>query len=1112
LQTTLLGLAIAIILALVAALVGPLLIDWSGYRSIFEAEASHLIGVDMRVIGAIDARLLPSPRLTLHDVEIGGGDDKVAAKSLGIEFALGPLLRGEWHAAELHLSGVNLRLGLDAKGRVKAPNIPINFSPEALSIDQLSIEDSTVTLADAANGGKLVLDKLWFNGKAGSLLGPFSGEGATTVAGELYPFRLSTGRASDDGAIKVHLNVDPVTRPLSLETDGVLAFKAGAPAFDGALKLARPVGIASARAAAVTQPWRISGKLKVTAASALMPQTEFQYGSEEQGFKLTGTAEFKFGKTPRFDGVLSGRQIDVDRVLAASAGQSPPANALRNLAALAAAAVRPSIPVSLGVGIDRITLGGSTVENLRGDISSDAGGWSIDRFEFRAPGFANVRLSGELSSGASGATFKGPAEIQAGDPRAFAAWIEGREPPKQNELRPLHLRGDIALSPEKLAVDRLTTEFDNKAVNGRLVYAFAADKKAAKLEADITAPELDVDAVLDFGKALVAGSNLQRPQDMIINADVGHATFAGIDARNAVARVKVDGNGLQIDRLSVADLGGNAFSASGRIDTGGHLPHGALALDIDAKQPAAIAAVLGKAAPQATHPLAALFGRIGRGKLHAALDVSEDGAAAAVRLALTGDLDATHVDGSARLRGDWAKRAASDVHIDGSVDAADAATLFKLIGLERIAPAGKGAGRLALQLAGASLTDLGGTLQLSGSGLTVNSRLRYAGARLNFDDIEARLGEASVRGRLAVGTGSSHDIDGALDTDMLAAADVLAPLVGAPLVAGGNGGQIWSSAPFAAGLLGDVTGALSLKAQRATIAPRLTLREFHTMLRFGKDAVTFDDIGGDIAGGHLSGRLALRATDDGMAAHGKIMLAGADIANLLPAAARPPLTGTVDVAADVEGVGFSPAALIGSLHGSGHIALSNGQVAQLDPRAFDIVERAVDNGLAPDSPQFATVVARALDSGRFPVKQVTGDLVFTVGQARLGDAHIQDNDAALSVGGGLDLTDGTLDARLVLARAAQAGATSPEIYVALHGPLAAPTRSIDASAFTGWLTLHQLDIQSKRLKAIERAAQSAPPPAPPPKKKEAPALPAPLNIKPVPAPYQAPQPSFDAQH
>ena len=108
LQTTLLGLAIAIILALVAALVGPLLIDWGSHRSLFEAEASRLIGVDVRVTGAIEARLLPTPALTLHDIEIGGGDNAIRARSLGFEFALGPLMRGEWQATEVHLAGPQL--------------------------------------------------------------------------------------------------------------------------------------------------------------------------------------------------------------------------------------------------------------------------------------------------------------------------------------------------------------------------------------------------------------------------------------------------------------------------------------------------------------------------------------------------------------------------------------------------------------------------------------------------------------------------------------------------------------------------------------------------------------------------------------------------------------------------------------------------------------------------------------------------------------------------------------------------------------------------------------------------------------------------------------------
>ena len=72
-QTTLLSIAIALILTLVAALVGPLLIDWGNYRPLIEAEASRIVGAGVHVTGAIDGRLLPSPRLTLHDVTVGQG-------------------------------------------------------------------------------------------------------------------------------------------------------------------------------------------------------------------------------------------------------------------------------------------------------------------------------------------------------------------------------------------------------------------------------------------------------------------------------------------------------------------------------------------------------------------------------------------------------------------------------------------------------------------------------------------------------------------------------------------------------------------------------------------------------------------------------------------------------------------------------------------------------------------------------------------------------------------------------------------------------------------------------------------------------------------------------
>src|SRR5437868_9933667 len=122
-QTTLLGLAIAFIIALVAALIGPYFIDWNQFRPQFEAEATRVVGAPVRVAGKLDARLLPTPSLRLRSVVVGGANDlgKVRADKLDVEFSLGSLMRGEWRADELTINGMSLDLGLDSQGRVDWP-------------------------------------------------------------------------------------------------------------------------------------------------------------------------------------------------------------------------------------------------------------------------------------------------------------------------------------------------------------------------------------------------------------------------------------------------------------------------------------------------------------------------------------------------------------------------------------------------------------------------------------------------------------------------------------------------------------------------------------------------------------------------------------------------------------------------------------------------------------------------------------------------------------------------------------------------------------------------------------------------------------------------------
>jgi hypothetical protein len=160
----------------------------------------------------------------------------------------------------------------------------------------------------------------------------------------------------------------------------------------------------------------------------------------------------------------------------------------------------------------------------------------------------------------------------------------------------------------------------------------------------------------------------------------------------------------------------------------------------------------------------------------------------------------------------------------------------------------------------------------------------------------------------------------------------------------------------------------------------------------------------------------------------------------------------------------------------------------------------VDQGLAIDQARISNVVGKAMDSGRLTVKHAEGTIAVSAGQLRLSDISADSKDAALSVAGHLDLTDGSIDARLVLSGAGEATGGRPDIFMALKGPVTAPARSIDVSALTGWLTLRQIDNQSKQLREIEKAQPQ--PNAPPPKQKSerAPALPPAVTIRPLPGP------------
>jgi len=1125
-QSTLLGLAIALIVVLVTALVGPLFIDWSRWRTTFEAEATRLVGMPVRVSGDIDARLLPTPSLRLNGIEIGepgqgpgqepGHEPRLRARALRVEFALTPLMRGEWRASQLHLDTPQVTLGVDADGRIEVPPVSIGFDPDQLSFDRIDIANGRAVLLDAASGTRTVVDKFSFNGDVRSLLGPFRGDGGFVVADRRYGYRIAGGRRGEDGGMRLRLSLDPGERAPSVESDGTLWVEGGHPRYEGTLTLASAAGLAPSNGQKAT-PWRATSRVKATPARALFEQIEFQYGPDERALRLAGTADLRFGAEPSFEAVLSARQVDVDRVLRQpDAPPRTPIALLRDLTDTLAQFTPPPLPVRIGVGVDTVTLGGASLVGLHGDIHAEGQGWSLDDIEFRAPGGTQVHASGLLSLAPGAPEFAGPARIDSADPKALIAWLEGQRAAPSATIGSLSARGDVTLGATRVAVERLRAEFDGKAVEGRLAYAFAADRRPARLDAALNAAQIDLDGALAFASNALAGTTFELPREIALKLDFGRGTYAGVEAKGASADLKFDARGLDIQRLAIADFGGAVINGQGHIDTSSSSWRGSLAFSLEAQQLAGVTALAAKFAPGAADLLRATAPRAAPAKLNAKLDVApatDGGGAEADRtqakLTLEGVVAGVRVNLAAQGNGDPASPAAADVRLDGRLDAGDGAALAALLGLDRVAAVDHRAASLVLTANGPANRDLRVDATFSGGGLDAGARgtLRLADARaqgrldvsfaasdarllhrdaapavpvvlttrlaLDGDRIElaalnGRLADASVKGELALVLGHPLRLDGHLEADSVDAAAVIAGAIGSPATRRGA----WSDEPFRAGPLADVDGRLAFKVARAGFLGGITGEALQGSVRFEPSAIGIEKIDGRIGGGRFTARADLRAGSSGLTASLQASLADADIAALLPRGAG--ASGRLSFQFDAAGAGLSPAALIGALRGKGSAAVESLQLTGLDPRAIENASEAAEHGSLLDPVRVGDVVRTALVGGGLDIPNVGGTFAINDGRLTFAPLAAPARNADVTIRGSYDLGQDALDVGFELAGAPSTDMATharPQLTISFKGPFAAPRRNVDVSALVHWLTERRVEREAKRLEAAEREAK-----------------------------------------
>ncbi|WP_213769653.1 AsmA-like C-terminal region-containing protein [Bradyrhizobium sp. dw_78] len=1124
-QTTLLGLAIALIIALVAALVGPFFIDWNRFRPQFEAEATRVIGAPVRVGGELDARLLPAPSLRLRSVTVGGANDlgKVRADKLDVEFSLGDLMRGQWRATELTIDGVALDLGLDRQGRIDWPASTGAFSLGALSIDRLNLT-GRAALHDAASRSTLELNDIAFSGDVRSLAGSVRGDGNVTINGDRYPFRVSSGLTPDGNGTRIHLNIDPGARAIAADLEGVLGFDARAPKFDGALTLstpavakpdAKPAGSESSQT-----PWRIVAKVKADPAGATLEQIEAGYGTEDRALKLIGLGDIRFGASPLLHVSLSARQLDADRLMAKDKDSDKAAAPLRllpGLRALVAAVPQLPIPAQIEFSAEQIMLSGRPLQNITGEVHADAGAdsWTIDRLNFRAPGATQVSLSGiDAPAGAAGG-FREQLDVESSDPDTLAAWLQGRSDIAFRSQKPLRLHGEVSAAADRIAIEAMKAEIDGGAVEGRAAFSNPSAGGGSRFEAELKADRLDLDAATALLRS-IAGPQGEWPDQAAISLDIDRAVSAGQELHPLLAKFSYGPKTFSLDRLKIGDESHLLLEGAGSFDRVNAT--GRLALNSTAASLGQITEAIKPFAPALASRLDAMGGN-GAAHLKLALDLDKDtGHADRASARAVLDLDAPQFGGTitfnaapavAALRGmNLDQIEQSEFGLESKLSSQRGGDLLALLGLDRAVAAGDGPLQFQGSIAGTFGAPLRLKAKLSGSGLdaeaqgtaepwaqepgkdaraAVNLTVRHVNLTPLFDlkpsDPLAQNASLSSRVSLVGRRLSFDDLDGALagarwrghlavtfgdarNVDGELGLDTLDLVPVFRLAIGSEGRD--AADPLGAGLLKGWQGRVAFEVLRGVLPGGGELRPVSGTVKSDGQSLTVDAIKGKIGGGDATAAIDARPGADGIALNARVQLNGVDGAALHYRGLAMP-AGRVSLQMALMAQGRSAAALASALSGNGTVTLDSATIAGLDPRVFDAAARASDSGQATDDARLRPIVDPILSSGALPVHSAQIPFTIRDGRLRVEATTLDTPGARAIISGGYDIPADQADIRASLAPTAAGFATGhPEIQLFAAGSPDRLDRTIDVSALSSWLAVRTIDRETRRLDAIER--------------------------------------------
>ncbi|MDI7863827.1 AsmA family protein [Rhizobiaceae bacterium n13] len=1065
-----------LVVLLFAALLAPLFVDWTNFRREFEEQASRIIGKKVVVYGAVDARILPFPSVTLHDVRVGQDPDgtpliQVAEFSMDAELA--PFLSGEALIFDMRIERPKARIRLLKDGtldwmRGSRPEIPA----KTVVLENVQVSGGEIEFIDEQSGRTRRVTDLNAAMTARSLAGPWRIEGNAALDGNQGGFSFATSAADDvDGAIRLVSRLSPERQPVTVDLEGELRVVSGKPSYSGKFT----AGLVQAQNEKDKQKKspgpRLRGAFQLTNERIRVPEYRLEVGALDDPYVVTGEATLDTGKLPEFLLTADGQQINVNRIgnngSSGKTDRDSLMSARQRLSALIAMAADvpvPQVPGRATLRLPAIVIGDTTIRDARIDLRPAGNGWTVDNAVAILPGRTQIEAKGNLIL-AGEPSFNGSLLLASSQPTGLSSWLTGSVDPAIRKLQAAGFSAEVNLGPHLQRFENLELAVGKAKLEGKIERQALPDQPA-NLSIELSGDEVDIDALRALAGLFAGDQTGMKLFDHQIAAHLkaGKLNALGVSANNVETVFTVSGGALSLERLTIGDVSGAAMTAIGKAEGSLSDIAGTGKLTFRAADPGPFLAMLRDRLPR--HPAIDRLVRnaswyadadmrltvsLVRGD-EGGLQVKMNGTANRSRINLDyqlSDILAFGTDGTMSLQATLENPSTSillgqagldplpvdadangllavQMHMSGS-DPADTTLTFRTDqtslsanGKIDMKPADFPNGQMKLALESRDIEPYllmhAVAVPQFGTGVPVSlaGDLAINADRIELANIAGKVVENTVNGVLALDRkGPDTKVGGKLD---LASVDAawLAEAVYGPLT-DPTTGELATTA-LGSSAFGGLELNLQLSSKQFWPGIFGSVQDFHTGLAYKGDELTLNDISGSWSGGQLTGRLLMANSEGNGFLQSRIDVTEGDTAAISwQSGGEPVATGRFGLTLSTEASGNTLEEIVAGATGSGEIRLTDTKVKGLNLDVLKPLIAAVDLMEGEiNTEKVQPIVETLLDNGEAVLGGVTIPFNITEGRARAQGVVAESDLARISGAAEIDLDARMLEGSLAL--------------------------------------------------------------------------------------------------